>query len=76
MNFSEVLNLLKRGNKVARSGWIGKNMWVAVQYPDDYSKMTLPYLYMRTAQGDFIPWTISQADVFAVDWSVIDTTES
>lgn len=71
MNFSEALNQLKMGYKVLRYGWNGKNMWVAAQYPDENSKMTQPYLYMRTAQGDFIPWTISQADAFANDWSVL-----
>ncbi|MEU0947618.1 DUF2829 domain-containing protein [Streptomyces canus] len=30
----------------------------------------LPYLMMRTAQGDFVPWTISHTDVLADDWVV------
>jgi hypothetical protein len=28
MNFGEALQELKRGNKVARSGWNGKGMWL------------------------------------------------
>lgn len=27
-----------------------------------------PYLIMRTAGGEFIPWVASQADVLAEDW--------
>lgn len=29
----------------------------------------LPYLIMRTAQGDFVPWLASQSDILADDWS-------
>lgn len=28
----------------------------------------LPYLMMRTADGAFVPWVISQTDAFAEDW--------
>ena len=30
--------------------------------PDDKSKMTLPYIYMKTAQDDLVPWLASQTD--------------
>lgn len=29
-----------------------------------------PYLMMKTAQGDFVPWVASQTDILAEDWSV------
>jgi len=29
-----------------------------------------PYLMMFTAQGDFVPWVISQSDALAQDWEV------
>jgi hypothetical protein len=28
----------------------------------------LPYIMMRTAQGDFVPWLASQTDILANDW--------
>lgn len=28
MNFGEALTALKNGNKLARMGWNGKNMWI------------------------------------------------
>lgn len=36
MNFSDALNQLKAGKKLARAGWNGKGMWIAMQkgYPD------------------------------------------
>jgi hypothetical protein len=30
-----------------------------------------PYLMLRAADGVFIPWVTSQADVLAEDWSVV-----
>lgn len=71
-SFSIALAALKNGDKVQRAGWNGKNMWVKAQFPDDGSLMSQPYLYLRTAQGDNIPWTVSQADVFAEDWSIVE----
>jgi hypothetical protein len=69
MNFSEALTYAKGGSCIARAGWNGKGMWVKLQVPDAHSKMTLPYLYMKTAQGDLVPWLASQTDILADDWS-------
>jgi hypothetical protein len=68
MTFSEALEQLRDGRKVARRGWNGKDMWVALQKPDEHSKMTLPYLYMFTATGDLVPWVVSHTDLLSNDW--------
>lgn len=62
---------LHNGARVARSGWNGKNMYLELQVPDVNSKMTLPYVYMRTAQGDLVPWLCSQTDLLATDWEQV-----
>jgi hypothetical protein len=72
MSFSAALLEIKAGRKVARSGWNGKGMWLHLQVPDEHSKMTLPYIYMSTAQGDLVPWLASQTDLLAEDWAVVD----
>ena len=46
-------------------------MWLALQTPDQNSKMTLPYIYMRTAQGGLVPWLASQTDILSTDWQVV-----
>ena len=74
MTFSEALYDLNLGLRVYREGWNGKGMWLALQYPDEHSKMTLPYFYMRTVQGDLVPWLASQTDILADDWYVLDET--
>jgi len=70
MSFSEALVHLKMHGRVTRAGWNGKGMWLALQVPDAHSKMTLPYIYMHTVQGDLVPWLASQTDLLANDWGV------
>jgi hypothetical protein len=71
MNFGQSLEQLKLGSKVSRSGWNGKGMWIALQVPDAHSKMSLPYIYMKTVDGKLVPWLASQTDVLAEDWSIV-----
>lgn len=59
------------GRRVRRSGWNGKDMWLELQKPDERSEMTLPYVYMFTAQGDLVPWLCSQTDLLANDWQQV-----
>ncbi len=71
-NFGEALRHLKNGKKVARAGWNGKDMWIARQVPDEHSKMTLPYLYMKTVTDDLVPWLASQTDMQEQDWCIVE----
>lgn len=71
MNFSDALNRVKSGERVARDGWNGRDMWVALYVPDENSKMRRSYLYMRLADGDIVPWVVSQSDALANDWYVV-----
>lgn len=72
MDIGEAIHLLRNGHKVGRAGWNGKNMYLMLQVPDDHSKMTLPYVYMYTAQGDLVPWLCSQTDLLATDWERVN----
>lgn len=63
---------MQNGNRVRRSGWNGKGMWLALQTPDVSSKMGLPYVYISTVDGKFVPWFCSQTDLLAVDWELAD----
>ena len=70
MDFGKALEALKAGKKVAREGWNGKEMWLGLQRPDEHSKMSLPYIYMRTACGNLVPWLASQTDMLSEDWQI------
>jgi len=69
--FDAAVLLLKEGEKVRRSGWNGRGMWLHLQRPDAHSKMTLPYIYMSTVSGDLVPWLASQTDILAEDWKLV-----
>jgi hypothetical protein len=62
------LQQLEAGERVCRRGWNDKGMWLELQRPDENSKMTLPYVYMMSAQGELVPFTWSHTDVLATDW--------
>ena len=72
MNFGHAIAALKEGLKLARAGWNGKGMWLELQVPDAGSKMTLPYIYMKTACGNLVPWLARQTDVLADDWGIVE----
>ena len=63
-----------RGGSVRRSGWNGKGMFLehvegaTLSDGTGEGESTLPFVVMRTVQGDFIPWLCSQADLLARDW--------
>lgn len=77
MTFSQALDAAKRGVRIARQGWNGKDLYVEAQFPDANSKMTLPYLFMvyptdaRNTPGAKVPWLASQTDLLAEDWIVV-----
>lgn len=66
--FGWVLYHLKQGERMTRQGWNGPGQFIELQTPDRSSKMTLPYIYIHTVQGDKVPWLASQTDMLADDW--------
>lgn len=71
MNFGQALEQLKLGHPCTREGWNGPGQHIKLQLPTQNSKMTLPYLYIKTVQGDLVPWLASQTDMLAEDWQVV-----
>lgn len=72
MDIGQAVLTMRLGGRVRRVGWNGKGMYLELQRPDANSKMTLPYVYMYTAQGDLVPWLCSQTDLLAEDWEIVD----
>ena len=76
MNFGDALQALKNGERVERAGWNGKGMHLALvsewngRINADFGEAfrLLPWIGMKTAQGDFVPWLASQTDLLAEDW--------
>lgn len=76
MKIGQALEALEDGKIVARTGWNGKGLWLALQVPDAHSKMTLPYIYINypsnavNTPGARVPWMASQTDILANDWEI------
>jgi hypothetical protein len=82
MNFGEAVESLKRGKKVARSGWNGKGMFLFLVPGSTFKVSRAPllgiysegteikyhaHIDMKTFQGDVVTWLASQTDVLADD---------
>lgn len=85
-SFSEALEHLKAGAKVARSGWNGKGMFLFLVpgsvfevnrapllgiYPEGTVINYQAHIDMKTAQNTIVPWLASQSDILADDWEVV-----
>ena len=79
-DFGIAICYLKKGKRVCRKGWNGKDMWLALIRPGNamYTKGGVsldmqPCIGMRTAQGNMQPgWLSSQADMLAEDWMLVE----
>lgn len=86
MNFGKAIEALKQGKKVTRKGWNGKKMFLyyvpeglypartdaAKSIADENGKVQYgPYIAMKTAQGNVVPWLASQTDMLSEDWEVV-----
>ena len=72
MDFEKALIALKLGHRVARAGWNGKGMFVFLTeawHAGDIAGR--PFVAMKTAQGDLVPWLCSQTDMLAEDWTFV-----
>ena len=66
--FDTAIRLLKEGHRVARAGWNGKGMWIALSPGNP----ALPCITMKTATGEILMgWLASQTDMLAEDWEVV-----
>lgn len=67
-SFCAVFSSLNMGYRIRRRGWPSTAMWIAIEKPKREDKMTLPFIYMCMASGDYVPWTPTQLDVLSNDW--------
>ena len=78
MDFSDALRALKKGREVSRLVWgRGTATVIRLQFTDDHSKMTEPYLYLTSKPfKDMVPWTPNPIDLMATDWVFYGTEET
>lgn len=75
-SFGDAIKFIKRGFKVARKGWNGKEMYLFITDGEDLTSCLsagdfkcASSVCMKTAQNTIcVGWVASQADMFAEDW--------
>ena len=87
LNFSEALELLKRGKRVARAGWNGKGMFAFLVdgssftvnrppldkfYPVGSEVTYRPHIDLKAVDGSIGVFNPSTTDLLAVDWFVAE----
>lgn len=70
MNFGLAFEEAKKGFGMRLPQW-QEDVVVRVQYPDEQSKMTAPYLYVQSRFGR-VPWKETMIELFAENWVVVE----
>jgi hypothetical protein len=83
MTLSEALEYIKkhhptqRPRKVAHISWNGKGMYIFVvrhwRFMDDPTSELplLPFIAMKTATNEIVPWLASQTDMLTEGWVIV-----
>ena len=86
MNIGQAVEAMRQGQRVAREGWNGKNMYLFLVPGSVFKVNREPLLSMlgegtevqyhahvdmKTAQGYVVPWLCSQADLLSDDWQIV-----
>lgn len=89
MNFGQALEAIKAGQRIARTGWNGKGMFVYFVPPASYPVQTgaakahfgegamVPYnayMAIKNVDGTVSTWVPSVNDCLATDWGIIGDT--
>jgi hypothetical protein len=70
MNFGQAFENVKAGKGMRLPQW-GEDVVIRAQYPDEYSKMTAPYLYVESRFGK-VPWKETMIELFSEKWEVVE----
>lgn len=86
MTFGLAVEAMKKGAKVARSGWNGQGMFVYLVagstftvnrapllgiYPEGTEIKYRPHMDLKTADGSVSTWAPSGSDALAEDWQIV-----
>jgi len=85
-NFSVALDSIKAGNRLQRSGWNGKGMFVFLVlgstfkvsrppllgiFPEGTEVAYKPHIDIKNVDGSIATWVPSIGDLMAEDWEVV-----
>ena len=76
--FGWAIKQMNHGSKVQRVGWNGKGMFLFLisnwTYTDGKQDNfpNLPFIAMKTATNEVVPWLASQTDMLSMDWQLFN----
>lgn len=75
MTFGKAFDLINDKKRKIKLGmrlpsW-SEDVVIRVQYPDEHSKMTAPYLYVQSRFG-CVPWKETMIELFSNEWQVVE----
>lgn len=86
MNFGEALDIVKKGGKVQRAGWNGKDMFIFLVsgssfvvnrapllgiYPEGTEINYHAHIDIKVGTNQIVPWLASQDDLLSEDWEFV-----
>jgi len=79
MSLGFAIEALKKGLAVCRKEWLAKKMRICLYIPidnmgikDGTSFLQTSYIVMKIGDNKIVPWNISQADILADDWQIVE----
>ena len=70
MNFGKAFEHVKMGGGMRLPQW-SPDVVIRVQFPDEHSKMTAPYLYVTSRFG-MVPWKETMIELFSEKWETVE----
>lgn len=67
--FEEMKNSVKPLG-IRMPSW-SEDVVIKIQFPDEHSKMTAPYLYVQSRFG-CVPWKETMIELFSENWQVVE----
>jgi hypothetical protein len=68
LSFGDALDAMRRGKSVRLPKW-SPEVKIQIQFPDENSKMTAPYMYVESRFGR-VPWNPTQIEILSKEWQI------
>ena len=69
LTFGLAIEAMRKGMKVRLPYW-SDDVYLSIQFPDEQSKMTAPYIYVTSRFG-MVPWVATQIEILSEKWRII-----
>ena len=69
LSFGDALDAMRRGKSVRLPKW-SPEVKIQIQFQDEHSKMTAPYMYVESRFGR-VPWNPTQIEILSTDWEIV-----